>query len=717
MSDYSNYQHHPLSEKLVNAICERVGTTEKSFFRVHVAYYLSVVAASMQARILMPNNTYQSINFYGLNLAPSGFGKGYSTHLLEDYVVNEFVENFTEHTFSVASELNLPQIAIKRAARKNLDYDDVLKKLEAEYARLGPYVSSFDAATTPAVEQLRNKILMAKLGSINLQIDEIGSNLTSNTDALNMFLELFDGTTKNKLIKNTNDSLRGEELKGVTPTNMMLFGVPNSLLDGGKTQEQFLHFISTGYGRRCFFSFIPEDYEEQLDILTPEEQYELIDKGTSTDTFEELSNYLGNFANIINASKTILLPKDTSLLFFQYKNDCLLRAKKITSNSELIKIELKQRYYKALKLAGVYAFIDQSPEVTVQHLENAILLAENSGEAFNNIINREEGYVRLAKYLSRSIEDLTRVDLLEQLPSFKGTKQQQDELITRAVEWGYKNSVVIKKSYINGIEFLKGETLTATNLDKIRVSYSRDIVNNYLNEEVPFNKLYQLTQSSGYHWTNHLLISGYRNDESCIPGFNAVVIDVDTDISLSTAKDLLKEYKALYYTTKRHTPENNRFRIILPTNYTLNLDKEDFKQFMRNVFEWLPFTSDEETGQRSRKWLSHQNHYEYTDGKLLDVLPFIPRTSKNEERKRQFTDLQSLNNLERWFIQNTGNGNRNNQLLKYALVLVDNGYTYEQIQESVLTLNDKLADKLDVLDICKTIMVTVKKRIEERVNS
>ncbi|MFR7882305.1 MAG: hypothetical protein ACLU5J_13160 [Christensenellales bacterium] len=74
------------------------------------------------------------------------------------------------------------------------------------------------------------------------------------------------------------------------------------------------------------------------------------------------------------------------------------------------------------------------------------------------------------------------------------------------------------------------------------------------------------------HWINHHVKNNHRNEENIIPGFNYdCFVDVDGTISLNTAQDLLKEYKYLIYTTKRHTEEVNRFRMILPTNYELQV--------------------------------------------------------------------------------------------------------------------------------------------------
>jgi len=54
---------------------------------------------------------------------------------------------------------------------------------------------------------------------------------------------------------------------------------------------------------------------------------------------------------------------------------------------------------------------------------------------------------------------------------------------------------------------------------------------------------------------------------------------------------------------------------------------------MKNVFEWLPFDSDEQTKDISRKWQSFNGDYFYNEGKQIDVLPFIPDTPKEAVQK------------------------------------------------------------------------------------
>ena len=706
-------QHHPMSEKIVAVLCEQTQNTNPMFFRLQVAYNFCLVASMMRATIMTPDRGEIPINMYALNLATSGAGKGHSTNILEEKVIGQFRERFKDETFPLLAEQNLPKIALKRANRKAGDPDEELVRVQKEFDNLGNLLFTFSEATAPAVKQLRHKLLMADAGSLNFQMDEVGSYLSANTDVLTAFLELYDvGLIKPKLTKNSSENIRGEEIIGRTPTNMMLFGTPSKLLDGGKVEQELYDMLETGYARRCFFGY-SRTSAKRLD-QTPEEVFAQLTNQNSNVVLEEVANHFEALADMINVRKKLIMTKDTSLELIKYKLRCEREASHYPEHEEIKKAEISHRYFKALKLAGAYAFVDDSPELTETHLYAGIKMAEESGDAFHKLLTRDKPYVKLAKFIASVGRDVTQADLVEELPFYRGAQGQKQEMLTLAIAHGYKNNIIIKKSFSDGIEFLRGETLKESDLTKMVVSYSTDIATDYHNERASFDQLHKLTQAPGMHWVVHHLNGGHRNEENCIAGFNLVVLDVDGGVSMSTAKMLLSKYKFLLYTTKRHSDAEHRFRIVLPINYELALDAKDYKEFMANVYEWLPFEVDTATNQRARKWMSHDGHYEYNDGEVLDALPFIPKTSKNEERKALVNSQQSMDNLERWVLNNSGDGNRNNMLLRYAMLLVDAGFDFEQVRTKVVGLNDKMPDKLEESEVMSTVMVTVMKAIAKR---
>lgn len=713
MTPFDEMPFHPTSEKLVELLCHKTQQTDPLFFRVLVAYYFAMVASQMRCTIDTPDRGEIPVNLYALNLAPSGMGKGQSTNLLEEEVIHRFRQRFQDETFPLLAEINLPKLALKRANRKATDPDEELVRTQKEFEDLGPLLFSFSEATAPAVKQMRHKLLMANAGSMNLEIDEIGLNLTSSAEVLSPFLELYDkGKIKNKLLKVSADSKRFEEVAGNTPTNLMMFGAPIKLFDGATTEQQLYTFLDTGYARRCFFGYLRSATKDLS--LTPEQVYDMNTADNSAQVLDALADKLENLADIINVNKKLVMSKDTCLALIEYRLLCEREAQKLPEHEEMKKAELAHRYFKALKLAGAYAFVDGSPELTQSHLHNAIKLTEESGKAFATMLNRDRPYVKLAKYIANVKKEITQADLVSDLPFYRGGSAQKQEMLTLAIAYGYKNNIVIKKSFSDGIEFLRGETLESTDLAKMVVAYSSDITTDYRNEYAPFDQLHKLVQAPGMHWVAHHLMGGYRNEENCIPGFNLVVLDVDGGVNITTVKTLLQKYKFLIYTTKRHTETEHRFRLILPINYRLEMDAKDYKEFMSNIYDWLPFEVDTQTNQRARKWMSNEGTFEYNDGEILDALPFIPKTSKNEERKALMTSQQSMDNLERWMVNHTGDGNRNNMVLRYAMLLVDAGFDFEGVRSKVMSLNDKLPDKLEEMEVMSTVMVSVAKTISKR---
>lgn len=715
MIDLTGIKHHPAVEEIVEVLTNKTQNTDKGFFRAEVAYYLGKLASNMRATINTKDRGQIPVNIYALILATSGFGKGHSVNIMENEFINGFKKRFLEETFPVLSDKNLWDIANDRALRNGSEPETEKEKLDKEFKRAGAYPFTFDSGTVPAVKQLRHKLILGNCGSINLQIDEIGSNLIGSTEVLTLFLELYDqGLVKQKLTKNTSENERNEEIDGKTPTNMLLFGTPSKLLDGGQTEDQFYSFLETGYARRCLFAMGQHSKKAHC-TMTAAQIYQNLTQPSNAQALNKWADHFTNLANPNLYGWMMDVPDAVGIKALEYKIACEQIADTMPEHDDIRKAELSHRYFKALKLAGAYAFVDQSSNIEMEHLMQAILLVEESGLAFQKILNREKSYVKLAKYIAGINTEVTHADLHEALPFYKSGNAARNEMMTMATAWGYKQHILIKKSFVDNIEFFKGETLKKTDLEEMSLSWSDNFAYDYEHVLAPFHELHTMTQEDGLHWANHGFVNGHRSEENVIPGFNMLVLDVDGGISIDLVHDLLKEYKFMTYTTKRHTEAEHRFRIVIPINYHLELDRDDYKEFMENITDWLPFAVDESANQRSRKWEScskgtyHYNH----DGEILDALAFVPKTSKNEQYKQQFSKVESLDNLERWFAQRIATGNRNNQMLKFALALVDSGMNFLDVQKQVSSFNAKLSNGLSEDELQNTIMQTVAKKLQQ----
>lgn len=710
---FEDMAFHPTSEKLVNILVQETRSDIPMFFRVVAGYYWCKVAGSMRAVIHSPDGLNRSdvpINAYALALAPSGAGKGVSTGMLKHEIAGRFRARFKEETFPVLAEQSIAILAQKRAARKRTDPEEERKDVLKEFESIGPLAMEFSETSSPAVKAMRHKLLIADAGSMNLEMDEIGSTLLGQQEALTTFLELFDkGVTGQKLTKQGSDNKRVEEIEGGTPTNLLMFGEPSKLLNGSAQEDQFISMLVTGYARRCFFAYYRTD--NKLSGQTVDEVYAQRTNQGNSQFIEHLADHLERLADAVNHGMKIVLEPDVAKLLIEYQLYCEWRAEQLEEHEEILKTELRHRWWKSLKLAGGYAFIDGSPLLTPAHLEYAIKLAEASGDAFQSLLTRDRNYVKLAKYLARVGREVTHADMMEDLPYYKGGVSARQEMLDLAMAWGYTNNVIIKKRVESKIEFLRGESLEVTDLSQMTVAYSDQITTGYKNVTAPWDQLCQLTQLQDRHWINHHVRDGYRDNDHCIPGFNVLVLDVDGVLQLEAAKSLLEGHKALYYTTKRSTPQQNRFRIILPMKYRLVLDTKDYTEFYRAVEQAIPFKVDESCAYPSKKWLTHPGHFEYTEGELFDPLPFIPRTSKADEQNKKMLEQANIDNLERWILNKIGEGNRNNMMLRYAMILMDGGLNAMQILDKVKDLNSKLPKKLSEQEIQTSIMVTVAKKI------
>ena len=466
MSQFKNLPHHPESEKLVKILQDLTKNDDPLFFRVIVGYYYSVVASMMRCKIQETPHDQVLINMYAIALAVSGAGKTKAVNMMENKVLNQFQSIFQSQTLPDLAEIAMADKANHTSAHTGQDPDGLLEQFKSQYNNLGPMPFSFLKGTEAGLHELRYKLQMANLGALNLQSDEIGLNLSSLSESLIPYLELFDaGLIKQKITKNTNENKRREELLSATPANFLGFGEPSKLFNGGNTEDQYWSLEQNGYVRRAFHTY--DKLHRKPKAKTAAELYDDKTNTTTTNFLKDISDYFGRLANGANAHKALTYPKEAHMLMLEYELDCKERSNQLLEHEHLKKTEMEHRHFKTLKLAGAYAFVDGSLEVTVDHVKNAIAVAEESGEAYADMLQRDKPYVKLAKYLAMIGREVTQADLTTDLPYYKGTKAIKEEMLTLAIAYGYQNSIVITKEYRDDIEFLKGETLKENDLQNM----------------------------------------------------------------------------------------------------------------------------------------------------------------------------------------------------------------------------------------------------------
>lgn len=723
MSDLKPFDemiHHPLSQSIVDSLAITTQSSDKELFHAMLAYYWGVCATHMRASIVGWFDNKLPLNIYSVCLAESGAGKGYTVGTVESQIINRFRDVFLEETFPIAGEEGIEDIAIHRAAKRNTSVDIERERIIKEYENAGNMLFLFSEGSPEGIKQIRHKLLIANAGSINLQIDEIGGNLIKLEPLFQVMLELYDrGDIKDKLIKNSAENKRNEQLTGFTPANLLMFGASSALLNGTETESKFMQLLETGYARRSFFTFNQEANKETE--LSAEEIVDRMFNQHHTQMYNDFSEHLEAIADVSNLDREIHIPRDSCLYLVKYKLNCEARARELKSYQKIQKTELQHRYFKVMKLAACYSFIDNLDEISIEYLEYAMKVAEDSGKALEKLLNPDKDFMRLARFLCEQEGDVTLPDVELGLPCFTGSSPRKQDMINLATAWGYKNNILITKRYVDQILFLNAKVLQETDLDEMYVAISEHEAYDYENLIVPFEELAELGEVRYHHWINHHVEEGHRSRENVIPGFNCIVLDVDDGTPIEAAMRIFHGYYAIFYDTKSSTPRHNRYRIILPISHILELEQEDYDEFMKNIISTVPFEIDSSVCEREHKWqtwdagsdmfIDYVENKVTKDCKLFDALEFIPRTTKNEERIKRSKEYANLDGLQHWVMSTTGEGNRNKQLYRYAMILVDKGMSYNDIQESVLAMNAGLKDGISEKEIINTIMSSVSRKI------
>ncbi len=695
-------------KRILEVLQKKMVNKNHGFFSNLVMYKLAQLSSNMHATVSFAGGKKIPTNVYVLNLATSGFSKGKGNKFLEDEVFGDFKEKFTRHVMidrpKAVVVANAEEIALISGEKDNIVELNLWKTI----TDLPQYVYAYGSGTTTeGLKGMMTKLSMIRTGAVSIEIDEIGSNLTSNKEVMDTLLESYDnGLTKNKLKLTASNG----EIENSVPTNLMMFGTPSKLFDGGKTEEELISFLDTGYGRRLLFGYV---HDKASKMSAADRIASLTDVSLEKE-IEDLNEELGMLGTTTRFAVDHELDSDANIALFEYQEKCETTAEQFKSHEDIQRTEMEHRYFKALKIAGTYAFIEGETYVLKRHIEEAIEIVEESGEQFGFMMKKDKAYVRLAKYIAE--EDgasITLADMDTDLKFFRGSESQKRDMLKLARSWAASNNVIITERVTNDITYFTGERIKETDINRLIISTSIEFADNYKPHYGKWEDFKKMC-SMDINFSTHHYKDQHRDDKNAGKTFNLLVLDVENSVPLDMAKRLLKDYKAIYYTTKRHTEKENRYRIILPLSKTMNLDMELHKKFYKNVFSWLPFSVDE-VAHASAKWQCYKAAEVSwnDDGEMFDPTPFLPNTTEEKNTQKTLEKFGgSTTKLEQHILSTTEG--RNNALLRLAMVHVDSGKDEDTVRALVISTNNKLSDPISEGEIDMSIMKTVRRKISER---
>ena len=214
-------------------------------------------------------------------------------------------------------------------------------------------------------------------------------------------------------------------------------------------------------------------------------------------------------------------------------------------------------------------------------------------------------------------------------------------------------------------------------------------------------------------WCAHRFHYGIRRESHVIEGFNLVVLDVDGTATFDIARKALDGLAAFLHSTKRHGKDNlHRFRVVIPLNEILYLNRAAYRQFMHCIYDWIPFEVDRQTADRARRWMCNDSPGPdkfLMTGDFLNPASFLSpikkeatktNTRKSSHIARTPEDLEGLRNH---LLARMHKGNRNNTLYRYGRAVLDSGIGRHFARGHILDLNNQHSNPLDMTELEATV--------------
>lgn len=702
---------NPIVNDIVDAVLRTKDDIPVNMIVVMVNYALAEMTASLRTTLKLYDGTEKPLNNYSYVFAESGVGKDVTMTALNKIFINAFKKRM-EDGFNKYKESywNGRKMELVDEGYEEKELDDQLKE---EKRLVSPFSYRISSGTLAGVSKSRVTYGLYNICAVNLVVDELGSNYGMIRELIALMLSSYeDGTTEGRQLK--TESVVG--VQGV-PSNFIGYSSPALSFDGGNTEKAIMADISQGMGRRSFFAMAKRPKAKKMSAT---ERVKMIraNADDNKEKLKELNAMFGKLASPKNMFQSISICEEAEITNMEYhmKNENI--AELSHDMQEVERIELVNRAWKALRLAGIYSFIEGKREIEVEHIQQAIHCAEVSGTAFKEIANQPQLFERMFKYMVNR-KETTEVDL-ETKKWYSGALRNKRDLMQLCKAYGYKNDYLFRVKEVEGIDFYSFLPMPKTDPSDVIISLSKDLAKGYKKIKVEFDALHTLVTNPDFYYSAGTFKKGHRTKDNYERKQNLLILDVDDGLKLDTARAMLSDYKCLFATTKSHQIEKkgvvcDRYRIIFITDRLLKLDSDTYSEFMANFYEYIGIPVDSVCKDSSRMYAGADGEYFYSSGKkLIEIEKLIPDGEKSNKLKahRESVGFTSNDGLESFFISEESSG-RNHALNKYSLVLKDASYEYDSICEKVHDLNSKFIEPLSKKEVDSTVLKSIQRKMND----
>lgn len=549
-------------------------------------------------------------------------------------------------------------------------------KPDPKYINLSSYFIPV-TSTWQALQKAAQTVTDMHAGSVNIVSDELGDSIMSMSEIITKLKSTWDtGISEGQV----NVSNGGEAYFLVQDlcVNALLFGAPAPFELVPAKKDKLLEAYVSGMARRSFI------YHNDKYKKSENRNFDFEKKDSAF--YEELDKYIKELKYFINNTEKIHYPQNIRDKLLEYDAEKELERER---SSSPIAEDLGSPK-KIEKLLGIIATLDLEDTINEEHLKFAIEFTEALDKTAEDTVEIKPAYMRIYNEIEKR-SYAARTDIVKAIKDVT-VKDLDSQMILVQEHANILGNSLIKKDY-DGIVKYKIEKLSSTNLDKVIISVNLDPSNTqpqgFSRNTGTFKGLYKIVNSE-YRYSAGTFKNEYINDENYLQEQNLFIIDIDDGLTIKEAKQLFSQMTYLIATTRSHQKPKkkgnemitcDRFRIILPTMSTFHLDYKRYSDMYMNVLNSLGIDEADKKCRNASRWYygNPNGEYWYNEGQLLDIRSFIPDSAEHKEAAASVNKYETSTSTAptsirvdaaiRWFLSNTTNGNRNDNLFLLAILL------------------------------------------------
>jgi len=652
-------------------------------------------ATHMRSRIRLPDRTLVPVNGISFIIAESGASKDRSLNQARKCFNNVYtkMKNYLDK-----KALEAAMKEAEEAGRPD-DYMLYYKKAKPLFGGAKPTLSGVVAHL--------NSMQDLPVGGGHIYSGEFGAELANGSamlELLSFSSEIYDLGNMKADWRKTEDA-QGKEIKGMNFSATFITS-PGHIIYDQTIKRKFLMEFTTKLARRSFFNFNQgglERKDETIEGLLEREEKEL---KLSLEAVDEMQKRLIGIKPRI--SNIFTLEEGLWSLYGVVKRYYEEIADEVDPELESYRLSLAHTQWRALKLAGAYAQIDNRSEITVKDFAEALHYCESTEEdikEFNIELNKEP-YELLDDYMNSIYKDSPI-----EINAHKLVKLGYIDKTT-GIKTKLKDLADMANTISDGIYTADGTKITYEKLqtrEMVGASYmqcegtkeerAKKCATGYTYKEVSFTNMKKLL-CNDVAYCPFEFKDGKRGNDNIIGGTKWIVLDVDnSDVTDEECHDMLGDFN---HHIARTSDETNpfKFRIMLELDKYITIEPPKWKKFVESIGKYLGIDIDLLPPSQIMFGYKGRNVLSVIDGVPLEVKQHLIYANTEEAKKTIPTPKEAKTMLSNpmttfSYAYDAERGGRSLALIRAAKHAKDLGATVDEIIDLVDDINSYWVEPLE----------------------